>query len=134
MRGTDTNVLLRYLTEDDAEQARAARELFERAEAEGERFHVATAVLCELVWALRGRLYRLDRGAIAQVLAGLLDTALFEIQDRDLVRRALADFQEGPGDFADYLIGWQNTTAGCRHTVTFDRDLLHCDRFAPVRG
>lgn len=129
MRGLDTNVLLRYLTYDDPVQSPAAAQLFEQAEAAGERFHVTTTVLCELIWALRGRLYRRTRADVADMVEALLDTALFELQERDLVRRALADFRSGSGDFADYLIGWQNEAAGCRCTITFDRDLGDCSRF-----
>lgn len=132
MRGVDTNVLLRYLTEDDPEQARAARELFERAEAEGETFYVPAVVVCEMVWALRGPSFRRKRPDIVLAVETLLGTALFELQERDLIRRALADFREGPGDFADYLIGWRSGAAGCRHTVTFDRALLECQRFSVI--
>jgi len=129
LRGLDTNVLLRYLTDDDPVQATIADRLFEHAEAAGERFHITTIVLCELIWALRGRLYRRTRADIADMTEALLETALFELQERDLVRRALADFRAGPGDFADYLIGWQNEAAGCPCTLTFDRDLSDCSRF-----
>jgi predicted nucleic-acid-binding protein len=129
LRGLDTNVLLRYLTYDDPVQSPAAARLFEQAEAAGERFHVTTTVLCELIWTLRGRLYRQTRADAADLVDALLETALFEVQERDLVRRALADFRTGSGDFADYLIGWQNQAAGCRSTVTFDRDLADCGRF-----
>lgn len=129
MRGLDTNVLLRYLTEDDPVQSPTAARLIEHAEAAGERFHITTTVLCELIWTLHGRLYRLTRADIADMVEVLLETALFELQERDLVRRALADFRANSGDFADYLIGWQNEAAGCRSTVTFDRDLGDCGRF-----
>ncbi len=129
MKGLDTNILLRFLTGDDPIQSAAARRLLEKGEAHGERFHVTTTVLCEMVWALRGGAYRQDRDAIAGAVEALLASRLFELQHRDLVRRALAEFRGGPGDFADYLIGWQNDAAGCEGTLTFDRDLAGSDRF-----
>jgi predicted nucleic-acid-binding protein len=122
VRGIDTNILVRFFTRDDPEQSQISRDLFARAEAENERFHVSTIVLCELVWVLRSQ-YRHNRGEICSILGSLLDIGLLQIQDRDLARRALEEFREGPADFADYLIGWQNRRAGCEKTLTFDGDL-----------
>lgn len=134
MRGLDTNVLLRVLTGDDPTQSPRASSLLADAEARGERFHVSTTVLCELVWALRGGAYRQGREAIVQALEALLASGLFEVQLRDLVRRAVDDYRAGPGDFADYLISWQDDAAGCVGTLTFDRALEGCERFVMVNG
>ncbi len=134
MRGLDTNVLLRVLTGDDPTQSPRASSLLADAEARGERFHVSTTVLCELVWALRGGAYRQGREAIVQALEALLASGLFEVQRRDLVRRAVDDYRAGPGDFADYLISWQDDAAGCVGTLTFDRALEGCERFVMVNG
>ena len=134
MRGLDTNVLLRAVTGDDPVQSLLASRLLTEAEMSGERFHVSTTVLCELVWALRGGAYRQGRDGIVETLEALLASGLFEVQQRDLVRRALDDYREGPGDFADYLIGWQDDAAGCAGTLTFDRKLEECDRFVVMSG
>lgn len=129
MRGLDTNVLVRYVTRDDPAQAAVVIELFDRAEAEGERFFVSLPVICELVWALRSRPYQADRPEIVTVLEGMLTASLFELEHRDLVQRALADYRDGTGDFADYLIGWLHRRANCQETLTFDRALGDCERF-----
>jgi predicted nucleic-acid-binding protein len=134
VRGLDTNVLLRVLTGDDPTQSPRASSLLADAEARGERFHVSTTVLCELVWALRGGAYRQGREAIVQALEALLASGLFEVQRRDLVRRAVDDYRAGPGDFADYLISWEDDAAGCVGTLTFDRALEGCERFVMVNG
>ena len=65
-------------------------------------------------------------------LERLLETRVFAVQDRDLVRRALEQYREGPGDFADYLLGWQNRAAGCDDTVTFDANLATAPGFASL--
>lgn len=122
MRGLDTNVLVRFLTRDDPEQAEAVYALFERAEAERTRFHVSGIALCELVWVLRSR-YRLPRKEICSALEFLLGVGLLEIQHRDLAILALEDFRKGKADFSDYFIGWQNRRAGCEDTLSFDGDL-----------
>ena len=129
MRGLDTNVLIRYLTRDDAAQFAAAGELIEGAELRGERHYVNVAVLCELTWVLRGSRYRLDSATIAETVERLLATPLFEVQSRDQALEALDDFRAGSGDFADYLIGRMNLAAGCQDTATFDTHLAGCDAF-----
>jgi len=129
MRGLDTNVLLRFLTADDPEQSPVSRRLIEEVEAANDRLHLSILVLVELVWVLRGSRYKLSRSEIADLLDGLLDTAVFEFQDRDLVSRAAAAFRTGPADFSDYLIGEVDRQAGCTATMTFDRRLLTDARF-----
>ena len=130
MRGLDTNVLARYVLADDSEQTRIARDQIEGAEEGGTFLYINVIVLCELVWVLRSAPHRLDRSAIAQIVQILLDTSTFEIQDRDLVRRALAEFRDGSADFPDYLLGWVNQKAGCQDTVTFDRKLREAPGFS----
>lgn len=120
MIGLDTNVLVRYLTQDDPAQARRAGALVAGAVAKGERCFLAVVVLCELVWVLRGA-YGLDKPAVVAVLDRMLSTVQFEIEQKDVVRRALEDYRSGRGDFADYMIGQRNLDAGCSETATFDR-------------
>jgi predicted nucleic-acid-binding protein len=120
MRGLDTNVLVRYLTQDDPRQSKRANAVIESALASGERLHVDTIVLCELVWVLRGA-YRLDRATVAASLLQLIDAAQLSLDDRDLVREAAHRYRTGPGDFADYAIGLRDRAAGCETTLTFDR-------------
>jgi predicted nucleic-acid-binding protein len=130
VRGLDTNILLRALTADDPAQSERVEALFAAAERAGERFFVGVIALCELTWTLRGRPYRLDRHQIAAVVERILTTSLLEVQDRSLVRRALADFRAGRADFPDYLLGWQSLGAGCADTVTFDRKLAGAAGFS----
>ena len=129
MIGLDTNVLVRYLTQDDPVQARKARRAIERALSAGSRVHVDTAVFCELVWVLKG-VYKFDRGAICTALEQLLEAAQVSVADRDLVREALSSYRHGPGDFADYVIALRNAAAGCTSTATFDRALRGSKLFA----
>lgn len=128
MRGVDTNVLLRPLAQDDSGQVAVVESFFRDLEVQGERLFVSCIVLCETCWSLRGLGF--SRPKIAASLEKLLDTALFEIQDRELVRRALAQYRQGPADFADYLIGWQSRQAGCTDTVTFDGGLAGAPGFS----
>ena len=123
MRGVDTNVLVRYITDDDPEQSRVARTLIQGAEDEGDRLYINTIVVCELCWTLRGKQYRCDRPTIAAVLEKMLDARVFEFENRALVARAADEYRLGRADFADYLIGLSNDRVGCGDTVSFDTHL-----------
>ena len=122
MIGVDTNVLVRYLTQDDPVQARKVDTFVAAAIEGGDRLHVDDVVLCELVWVLRAA-YRLGKPVIAAALDKVMSTGIFAFDDRELLRSALTDYLNGPGDFSDYVIGRRNTRAGCEYTVTFDRPL-----------
>ncbi|MDX9981582.1 MAG: type II toxin-antitoxin system VapC family toxin [Lentisphaeria bacterium] len=103
MIGIDTNLLVRYITQDGEEAPAVTRHLEAECTVEQPGF-VCLVVLCELVWVLR-HAYKYDRPAIAAILERLLATAEFEIQQATLVWRALGDYRAGPADFSDYLIG-----------------------------
>ncbi len=131
MIGLDTNILVRYLTQDDAGQARRANRLIAEAVEDGEPMHVGAIMLCEMVWVLRWA-YRIGRSDILRTLTRVLDTAQFSIEDPDACREALALYEEGQGDFSDYLLGAKNRRAGCSATVTFDRKLRRSDLFRVI--
>jgi predicted nucleic-acid-binding protein len=131
VKGLDTNVLVRFLTRDDPVQFDRARRALEGIESAGESARIDAIVLCELAWVLASG-YGLDRAAIADALAGLLDAAAFDVDDRDLAREAVNRYRAGNGDFSDHLIGLRNQRAGCDRTLTFDRRLHRSPAFAPL--
>lgn len=122
MTGLDTNVLVRYLTQDDPAQARRANAAIADATAEGQRCYLDPIVLCELTWVLR-EAYDRSKADLVETLDLVLATRQFQVGDKDLVREALEAYRSGRGDFADYLIGASARRAGCAETVTFDRRL-----------
>lgn len=128
-RGLDTNVLVRYLTQDDPVQARKANAIIEGTLAKGGSCYVSVVVLCEIVWVLRGA-YGFARNAVLLALDRILETAGFLVEDRDFVQDALEGFRRGRGDFADYVVGVRNRAAGCSTTVTFDRSLKGSELFS----
>jgi predicted nucleic-acid-binding protein len=119
----DTNVLVRYLTADDAEQAGRAAALIDDAVARGESLFISHVVLCEVTWVL-ARAYRLARPDLVDVPDDSVRTAQFVVEDPAIARRALSRFAAGAADFADDLIAERAAGAGCRVVVTFDRKLL----------
>jgi predicted nucleic-acid-binding protein len=71
--GVDTNVLVRYLTQDDPAQARKVDTFVATAIESGDRLHVDDIVLCELVWVLRAA-YRFGKPVIAAALDKVMST------------------------------------------------------------
>lgn len=128
MIGLDTNVIIRYVTQDEPRQAKIAERAIEQAVSRGEKLLVQPIILCELVWVLESA-YGYQKNAIIPVLEQILRTARFEIVDKDIVRRALDDFKEDGADFADYLIGRANERDGVQTTLTFDKSLKGCRQF-----
>jgi predicted nucleic-acid-binding protein len=119
----DTNVLVRFLVEDDERQSAEAAALVERAISVGDALFVSDIVLCETVWVLSGS-YRIARAEIGATLRDLLRARHLAFESTDVLARALDAFVRGKGDFADYLIRERARVAGCDTVATFDRALL----------
>ena len=131
MIGLDTNVLVRYLVQDDPTQTRQANALIDRAAAHESAMFINHVVMCELAWVL-GRGYGYARTALAEVIEKILLGRQFEIEKKDLVWTALANFKASRADFADCLIGITNDLAGCESTLTFDRSAASLRAFKQV--
>ena len=115
-----TNVLVRYIVEDDPAQSKLARVVIEdRCDADDPGF-VSLMILCELVWVLQ-RAYKCDRDQIGEVLMNLLLTEPLLIENHDGAWQAYHDYDKGNADYADCLISRLNLAAGCSTTFTFDK-------------
>src|SRR4051812_37519679 len=119
MIGIDTNVLVRYVVQDDAKQAAVANHFIESTLSDDEPGWIAAIVLCELVWVLEG-VYGYARAPIAATLERLFEVDRLRVETPSLAWRALDAYRTG-SDFADALIGLGNEHAGCDYTATFDR-------------
>jgi predicted nucleic-acid-binding protein len=120
MTGLDTNVLVRYLAQDDAAQSARASRLIERELTEREPGFIGLVVLVETCWVLK-RLYGATAAELRETVRDLLDTRQFVIEQRTVVLRALARLGDGAVDLANALIAEGAAEAGCARTVTFDK-------------
>jgi predicted nucleic acid-binding protein len=114
MMALDTNVLVRYLTRDEPEEAARARSLIERTSV-----LVAKTVMLETEWVLRSA-YQFGPSTIAESFTAFLGLPSVTIEDEPAVARALAWYAQGL-DFADAL-----HVASCEEAeafATFDRRL-----------
>jgi predicted nucleic-acid-binding protein len=128
LRGIDTNVLVRYIANDDLKQAEVVDRLFRDCSLAGEDLFVPVIVLCELVWVL-DRVHGQTKLQIVEVLERLLGLDLLRFEQESVVRQSLISFRAGKASFPDYVIGEIGRQAGCRDTVSFDRDLRKAPGF-----
>ncbi len=120
MIGLDTNVLVRYIAQDDKTQSPRATVLIEKECSASTPGYVGLVVLAEVVWVSESR-YGATREDIAQIVRRLLSIHQLVVQDAETAWKALRLFETGKADFADCLIERVASGAGCERTMTFDK-------------
>jgi len=120
MTGLDTNILVRYLTQDDPAQAAKVNALMAETEENDGRLFANNMVVCELIWVLEYA-YEFDKSDIVAAVDKILATRQFEFENKDLLRLALDDYRASRADFSDCAIGRQNHNQSCTTTWTMDR-------------
>jgi predicted nucleic-acid-binding protein len=119
MIGLDTNILVRYLTQDDPFQSPKATEIIERRLTEEAPGFVSIVAMVETVWVL-DRAYGLSAHKIATAVERMLQTDVLVIENEQEVFTAMIALKEGQGSFADSVIAALGVRAGCSCTLTFD--------------
>ncbi|MGZ5652282.1 MAG: PIN domain-containing protein [Usitatibacter sp.] len=120
MIGLDTNVIVRYVTQDDARQSAAASRLFERVLTTERPGFVGLVTLCEIAWVLAD-CYDAGKARIAMVIEGLLGSRQLVVEEAEVVWKALQAWEESSADFSDALLGQVLRARGCEKVVTFDK-------------
>lgn len=118
MIGLDTNVLVRYIMQDDPKQSPKASKLIESLDGDNPGYITHICVI-ELYWVLTSS-YELTGEQVTQALEAILRTKQLLVERADQVMRALRVFAAGKADFADCLIERSASGAGCTQTMTFD--------------
>lgn len=119
MLGIDTNVVMRLIVRDDAEQTRRARKLIDQSLERDERVLVSLLVLIESEWVLRSS-YGFKKDIVLEMFRALLEARELSFEDETAVEEALFRWKESSVGFADCLITAHNRQLGCRATATFD--------------
>jgi len=121
--GIDTNVLVRYLAQDDPRQSSLATRFIETELSASNPGFISLVVLVEMCWVLK-RLYAADQDELVATVRDLLSLARFHVERRDVVAMAVDQAQAAKGaraELVDALIAQLATSAGCTHTVSFDK-------------
>ena len=128
MIGLDTNVLVRYLAQDDAVQSARATQIIERQLTEDRPAFISLVTLVETVWVL-DRVYRLSDGEVAGAIERILQADTFVVQNEQEAFTAMVALKTGAGTFSDALIGALGAWAGCRATLSFDKGTKRLKQF-----
>jgi len=120
MFALDTNVLVRYIVQDDKTQAGKATKIIEGLSADNPAF-ISCIVLCEINWVLKSA-YKTPKQERLGVLQNLLSVPVFDIEQLECCVRALKFYQDGKADFSDYLIQDISRVHGYDTLLTFDKN------------
>ena len=126
MAALDTNVLLRFLLQDDPLQSQAATRLVSAALAARQMLYVPVSVALELEWVLRSR-FKQDKATVAQTFSGLLDALELRFEAEAALEWALNQYESGSADFADCLHAALARQAGELPLWTFDKAAARVD-------
>jgi len=116
--GLDTNIVVRYLVQDEPDQSATASTVIEALTEQDPGF-LSLVTVVELYWVLR-RAYKISTARCAELVEGLLDARELRV-DQDSIVRAALTASRGGLDFADAVIAELGRVARCEHTVTFDQ-------------
>ena len=120
MIGLDTNILVRYLAQDDPVQSPQATDLIERHLTEDEPGFVSVVTMAEIARVLSS-VHRLANSAVADTIERVLQAGALVVENEQEVFTAMIAVREARGTFGDALIVALGAKAGCSHTLTFDR-------------
>ncbi len=128
MSGLDTNVLVRYLAQDDPIQSAKANEIMERRLSVARPGFISVVTMVETVWVLE-RAYDLGKHAIVAALERMLQTDVLVIENEQEVFNAMIALKERRGSFSDAVIAALGAKAGGSYTLTFDQKALRISGF-----
>jgi predicted nucleic-acid-binding protein len=131
MIGLDTNLLVRYLVQDDPVQSPMATEIIEKRLSERDPGFISTVAIVELAWVLDS-VYRFTGEQVAGALEFVLKADALVVENETQVNAAALAFKQGEGSFQDALIAELGAKAGCMHTLTFDRKAARLPEFELV--
>lgn len=128
MIAVDTNILVRYITNDVKDQSILATKLLDSYIGKEKSVFINNIVLCELVWVLvRG--YKYQKEQIIKTLKLLLSAIEFEFEHHELAFLAVIEYEKAEADFSDILIGLINHYRTCSTTYSFDQNALKLKYF-----
>lgn len=121
----DTNVILRYLTWDDAKKANRCAHLFQRVAAGKETLTTSTLVIADVIWTLE-KAYKLSRSKIAEIVAKILNTPNIELQEKEILLATLRLYELKKIDFIDayHAISMQAKDISSLHSYDTDFDSI----------
>ena len=125
MIALDTNILIRYITQDVPEQAAIAERLLDSLTSDSPGF-VSREVVIEIVWVLE-RSYKFSRTQIVEVLTTLIGAENLIIESDEDIAHATFIYEQSSTGFSDLAILLASERVGCEGIYTFDRRFARMD-------
>lgn len=128
MKALDTNILVRFLVQDDKKQASTVLQLFSEAEQMNQPLYVPLLVILEVIWVLQSA-YSVSRQDIIMAISNLLQMPLFEFENQSTLRHFIISANKYSYDLSDILISQAAFIANCETTLTFDKKASQFELF-----
>lgn len=128
MIAIDTNILVRYITQDDDAQSKAAENLLAKYSNKFQSIFINNIVMCELVLVLE-KGYSYNQEQIASTIRIILSTEEFAFEHHNVLWLTLEDYELKKIDFSDSLISKLNQHLGFRQTFSFDKTAIKYNLF-----
>lgn len=128
MIGLDTNILVRYLAQDDPVQSLHATRIIERRLTGDQPGFISLVTMAETVWVLE-KVYGMSDREIAGAIERMLQADTFLVQNEQEVFTAAMVLKTSAGSFSDGLIAALGQWAGCSSTLTFDKKATRIQGF-----
>ena len=130
MIAIDTNILVRYITQDNLQQAEAAENLLAIYNNKPQSIFINNIVLCEFVWVLE-KGYKYTQQQISSTIRIILSTEEFAFEYHNVLWLALEEYELKNTDFSDSLISKLNHNLGYKQTFSFDKSAIKNNLFTP---
>ena len=128
MKGIDTNILVRFLTGDDEQQAKVVYNIFKKAESEKRELFVPLLVVLELIWVLES-VYEIPRAEILDSISNLLLLPILKFEHQSTLQQFTRSSQGNRYDLSDLLIAHSAQVQGCETVITFDKKVSSYNLF-----
>ena len=128
MKGIDTNLLVRFLTGDDEQQAKVVYNIFKKAESDKRELFVSLLVVLELIWVLES-VYEIPRAEILDSISNLLLLPILKFEHQSTLQQFTRSSQGNGYDLSDLLIAHSARGQGCETVITFDKKVSSYNLF-----
>ncbi|MDW7730373.1 MAG: PIN domain-containing protein [Bacillota bacterium] len=132
----DANIILRFLTNDEPNQAAACAKLLKRVEQNLEEVYIADLVMADIVWTLE-KYYKVEKQKIREIVSRILALAGLKCSSKNTFLEALDIYADHNIDWTDAFVIAQMFAAGRQEIYSYDRDFDKVDgvfRFLPDDG
>ena len=122
----DTNLFIRYLTEDDPVQTDAVESLFIRVKEGKETVQTSVLVIVEIVWVLES-IFKKSRDEIKEMIQKIINTQNLLVENRDILLQGLEIYSQKNIDFVDAYHAVFLKSTGEKIIYSFDQDFDKID-------